>query len=473
MTLPVYLTILGVIAFAAAIAGVLGVFAASQWVRRFGVIVTFIWLATAVSVVNVVGSTREFGVNQIFALYYMTPFTVWSSRISSLAFATLAILAILMNFRKQRQHRGGSALWLTYSAFFLSVVASSVLGAKPDFSHQIIYTWLIMTAVYMSAVTRTEQVVAHAKYAAAVIMYGSLILAPILPSFYVETGYKGIIPGFDIRLHGLANHANNLGPLALFYLLLEYWIPSARPWRRLNATVALAVLILAQSKTAWIMSAISIFAIVILRMVVKLQKEWDRSSVSLTTFGFLFSVFVFLLGLGYLLVFGWDTMFFQRVFGADEGVRTLTGRTEIWEITLEAWRNNPWFGYGPSLWDLEFRMKYGIPAAVNAHNQFFQTLGESGVIGFLGLLFYVGALIGYALKFSVRTKGVSIALVLMLLIRSMTEVPFRMFLSLDVAFMIHLAIFTLLIMLARTAGANQEIKPAKHWESDSPARLGA
>jgi len=467
--MSIYLTILGVIAFSAAIMGVLGIFTASHWVKRFGVIVTFIWLATAASVINVVGSSREFGVNQIFALYYMTPFSFWSSRVFSLTFATLAVLAILMAIGKKRKHQGGLVLWLTYTILFFSVVASSVLGAKPSFSHQIVYMWLIMTAVYVSPPTRPEQIATHAKYAAVAILYGSLILAPIQPSLYVETGYSGIIPGFNIRLHGLANHANNLGPLALFYLLLEYWVPSVKPLNRLNIAVALAVLVLAQSKTAWIMSASAIFAIFTLRLIERLKSDWKHSKPSWAMVGFI--SFFILLPFTLMLLFSWETLSIQRIFGADEGISTLTGRTEIWEITLETWRNNPWFGYGPTLWDLEFRIKYGIPAAIHAHNQFIQTLGESGLIGLAALLLYVGALVGYALKFSVRTKGVSIALVLMLLIRAMTEVPFRMFLSLDVAFLIHLIIFVTLIMLARGTSNDQKTKPVQNLQGNLAANL--
>ncbi len=469
MTMSIYLTILGVIAFSAAIMGVLGIFTASHWVKRFGVIVTFIWLAAAVSVINVVASTREFGVSQIFALYYMTPFSFWSSRIFSLTFATLAILAILMAIGKQRKQQGGLVLWWTYTIFFLSIVASSILGAIPSFSHQIVYLWLIMTAVYVSFPTRPEQIATHAKYAAAAILYGSLILAPIQPSLYVETGYSGIIPGFNIRLHGLANHANNLGPLALFYLLLEYWVPSIKPVNRLNIAVALVVLVLAQSKTAWIMSASAIFSIFTFRLIEAIKKDWKNPKPSWAVVGFI--SFFFLLPFSLVLLFDWEVLSLQKIFGAGEGVRTLTGRTEIWDITLETWRRNPWFGYGPNLWDLGFRIKYGIPAAINAHNQFIQTLGESGIIGLAALLFYVGALVGYALKFAASTKGVSVALVLMLLIRSMTEVPFRMFLSLDAAFLIHLTIFAILIMLARSARDDQKIKPVQHWQGNLAANL--
>ena len=384
----------------------------------------------------------------------MTTFSFWSARLFSLTFVALAVMAILMALSRRTNHKGGVILWLTYVAMFIAEIASSFLGAKPAaFDHHIVYMLLIMTAIFMSPAMPPEKAAAHAKRAIAIILYGSLILAAISPSYFVETGYTGIIPGFNIRLHGLATHPNNLAPLALAYLLLEYWVPSVKPWRQLSTLVALAVLILAQSKTSWLMMVVIVFAVFLSQQVSQSGKEsrhsrFDRVAKILAVFFILLPI----------LILAGTSDQIQSLYYAlspDDNLRTLTGRTEIWDITLEAWERSPWFGFGHTLWDMSFRMSYGQPTTTHAHNQFIHSLGESGIVGLTALLLYVGALIGYALKFATETRGVSIALVLMLLTRSMTEVPFRMVMSLETVFLLHLIVFALLTTLARSANVER------------------
>ena len=42
---------------------------------------------------------------------------------------------------------------------------------------------------------------------------------------YLELNPQGLIPGFDLRLWGAMPHANALGGLALFYLIVERLVP--------------------------------------------------------------------------------------------------------------------------------------------------------------------------------------------------------------------------------------------------------
>lgn len=466
MTLPIYLTILGAIAFLAAVIGVFGLFVVSRGVARFstrGVINTFLWLIVFAATVRVMGSAREYTAQYSVTLSGyagVMPWVIWWLRLTSVALVGVAVMAILMNWSKRSALRGGTWLLVGLIMVFLASVASSVLGTKPEFIHQSLYTLLLMLAVALSPPIAPELVAVYAKRVLAFLLYGSLILALIDPGHYIQTGYSGIIPGFNIRLHGLAPHANGLGPLALLYLLLAYWVPGKRQWQLLGNLVALAVLILAQSKTAWLTGFLVLFVLLAYRLSKQASKELNSAQIGwVTTLG-LGLFFAMLLSTLVLFVTASPLDTLNHILDADSELTTLTGRTAIWETTLDTWRSSPWFGYGPTLWDVDFRITHGVLAAWHAHNQFIQALGEAGLVGLLALVLYVGALLGYGIKFASETGGVSLALVLLMLIRSISEIPFKLSVLLDVSFLVHLIVFAVLLMLARHASAARELRLA-------------
>lgn len=459
MTLPVYLTILGVMAFTAAVVGILGLFVVSRGVVRFetrGLINVIFWVIVLAGIARIMGSAREYSEAYTVTLSGyagVMPWVIWFLRLSSVALVGVAAMAILVFWGRRHQLRGGTLLIIGLLSVFLASFASSVFGTKPEFIHQTLYTLLLMVAIALAPPIAPEKVAVYAKHVLAVLLYGSLILAVVNPAHYVQTGYSGIIPGFDFRLHGLAPHANGLGPLALLYLVLAYWVPGKRPWHLLGNLAALAVLILAQSKTAWVSGLFIFFVLFAFR----LSKEADKELKS-AQFGWVTALGggLFLAMLASSLAFfvisnPLDTL--SRLLAADSELTTLTGRTGIWEVTLETWRRSPWFGYGPGLWDVEFRIAHGALAAWHAHNQFIQALGERGLFGLAAMLLYVGAMLGYGIKFAGETRGASLALVLLMLIRAVTEIPFKISVLLDVSFLVHLVVFTILIMLARRGAA--------------------
>lgn len=457
MTLPVYLTILGVIAFTAAVVGVFGLFVVSRGVSRYGtrgLLNVVFWVIAFAGIARIMGSAREYSEAYTVTLSGyagVMPWVIWVLRFSSLVLVGVAAMAILMFWGKRHQLRGGTLLVVGLVSVYLASFVSSVLGTKPMFIHQTLYTLLVMLAIALAPPIEPERVAVYAKRILAILLYGSLILASVDPAHYVQTGYSGIIPGFDFRLHGLAPHANGLGPLALLYLVLAYWVPGKRPWHLLGNLAALAVLILAQSKTAWISGIFIFLVLLVFRLGKQANQELRSAQVGWVT----------ALGSGLFMVMLASSLAFfvtanpldtlSRLLTADSELTTLTGRTGIWEITLETWRRSPWFGYGPGLWDVEFRITHGTLAAWHAHNQFIQALGERGIFGLAAMLLYIGAMLGYGIRFAAETRGISLALVLLMLIRAITEIPFKISVLLDVSFLVHLVVFTVLIMLARRA----------------------
>lgn len=123
-----------------------------------------------------------------------------------------------------------------------------------------------------------------------------------------------------------------------------------------------------------------------------------------------FSMF-FITAVALLVMFGPSSnplnAFFATQAGAD--LMSMTGRDQIWEVAVKEWRRNPLFGYGLSIWSEEHRARIGIPAAVTAHSQFYQTLSSAGIVGVVGLVFYFVALMWFAIKAAPLSKGISLA----------------------------------------------------------------
>jgi O-antigen ligase len=102
---------------------------------------------------------------------------------------------------------------------------------------------------------------------------------------------------------------------------------------------------------------------------------------------------------------------------------TGTGRLWIWRAALNGGLENPLFGQGAGFWNLENRLRLGLSGAVTAHNQYLQVFSRSGLVGVVGLLGFLGVFIRYAFRAARATSGASIAMLLVLLARSITEVP--------------------------------------------------
>ena len=132
---------------------------------------------------------------------------------------------------------------------------------------------------------------------------------------------------------------------------------------------------------------------------------------------------------------------------------TFTGRTIIWNFTLDAWQQNKLFGYGMGLWNEEMFLQYKHLIKEgwvfsHAHSQYYQTLGETGIIGLILLFIYYTVLVYCGVKYIEETKGLSYYFALFMIIRGWTEPVFRHF-FIDFNFLIHLLIFTYLILITK------------------------
>jgi O-antigen ligase len=228
-------------------------------------------------------------------------------------------------------------------------------------------------------------------------------------------------------------------------LLLEVAFPN-RVWLLRFSILALSllVLLLTQSKTMWTLTALSI-------SLLGFNFIW-RQPLPKRVVGLLLFAGIGLMPASLLVLLPDVLDPLQRmVESRSEDLTSLTGRTVIWQTVLSIVEENPWFGYGPHLWDPEMALQYAswvgwTPA--QSHNQYIQSLGEGGWIGLGGFILY--GLILSINAFRVRRVGLGLPFVLVLawFIRGFTESWYRKATT-DGNLFIHMVIFALVVLAVR------------------------
>jgi O-antigen ligase len=122
---------------------------------------------------------------------------------------------------------------------------------------------------------------------------------------------------------------------------------------------------------------------------------------------------------------------------------SMTGRDQIWAVAMDEWKRNPIFGYGPNLFDLDYRISIGMLFATHAHNEFMDVLARSGVVGVISLVFYLIILLNLSIRCAAYSKGLSLALFMMLFFRAISEVPLNLF-EYGYEFSIQLLLYSLM-----------------------------
>ena len=309
-------------------------------------------------------------------------------------------------------------------AFYIGTIVIQALGsAHPDFSYKALYVPIILLAVFYQRVNNIALVIQVAKLAVLALMVASLVGIIIKPDFVLHRPERGLIPGVDFRLFGLTPHANALGPIALIGLILELHSPSVlRSMRTVHLLATSAVFILAQSKTAWVACAMVVILVAVPLGFTPNHEPSKRAT------QFSRAVFTLLMCIGLIIAVS-VALAAVDVFGYIERtaqVDTLTGRAQIWDITLQAWRENLLFGYGREIWGTERMLKLRLFHVGQAHNQFVQTLGEAGLVGLFLMIAFLLILVHSSLSRFVPSRGITFALLVVVLARSVTEAPLRL-----------------------------------------------
>jgi len=357
---------------------------------------------------------------------------VWLGRLSSVLGLAICFER-LSRFIFVPSSREGVA-WPIFWAFlaFVSgnVLINGALGTEPGFSHRNLYPVLAILTALIVARTDSGRSIRWARNSLLWLFIASACVVPLMPDMVFQKGYAGIsLPGFKARYWGLATHANSLGPLAAVFLLLIWNNPfKSRSVNAVSWLLGLASLMLSQSKTAFALALVCMGIMLAYRVRPWFSNAWqsggNRAGVAAIIFGAMLLISI----LGYQFMFADWTRPIERFLATRAGsdVLTLTGRNVIWAATLREWQANIWFGYGPTLWDDAYRFKTGLLHAFHAHNQFVHSLGSGGIVGLVTVVFYSFVLMVYALRAAGATRGLSLALLLFIGVRSLTEVPFLM-----------------------------------------------
>ncbi|MEO5658267.1 MAG: O-antigen ligase family protein [Polaromonas sp.] len=360
------------------------------------------------------------------------PLLVWTQPLVSLLLLTVAGERIVSYwFRREKTASASPLLLLSFIFFWLCTVAApAFLGGHPFVSHDYAYTLVIGFAAVLATSAERDLAFRATRNALLLFMTISLLLIPIKPDLVLDLSYsQGLLPGVP-RLAGLAAHAVSLGILAQLGLLCLL----AYPYRKVGLNwlawiVGLSVIFLAQSKTSWIAFFLCSMCIVAVR---HSPTFWSRVGNPVRRELGIVSILIFMavvLFTALIVMFGdLDTKvssFFNSAQGAQ--LASLTGRDKIWAIAYEEWQRSPVFGYGPTIWDADFRRIIGMANATNAHNQFMDTLSRSGAVGAVALVVYSLVLLVLSVRYAPASRGLTLALFMALALRSISEVPFSLF----------------------------------------------
>jgi O-antigen ligase len=336
-----------------------------------------------------------------------------------LAFCAATVVGKLFARQKGDVRPAGQLLFAFFMAYYVcNSLLNALFGTEPAFTHNTLYVPIAMAAVFVWRDQPLAPFLRTAKWALAAFMLVSLVAAVLKPELAVQPNYKGWIPGLNIRLWGVGSNPNSIGPLGLLLILLELMAPGRRwPMRWLAFALGAAVLLMAQSKTAWLAALVVAPLILWFRV--------GRAPTGGMRIGFALGLIAALLGASLVVVLAdpgriWDKLAVGQV-GSD--LSTLTGRLQIWNAAVRAWQENPVFGYGPAAWGPLHRATIGLPFAFSAHNQFLQSMSAAGTLGLITMVGYLGLLLVYCWRAAEATKGLSLAVFVMVFMRCLTEAP--------------------------------------------------
>jgi exopolysaccharide production protein ExoQ len=371
---------------------------------------------------------------------------VWAGRFTN---ATILFVSLGEIFRwmtgRRTMPRVAKQLWFAFMAFY---VASYWVGVAFATSRDIQLSWsyapIAFTALALLSQTgMNKDALNKLEWVLLGILAASLIGAVALPGLTVERGYKSWIPGFNLRLHGLAEHANSLGIIAALSVILQL-SPFVR--KRPNfvfLAIAIAALLFTQSKTSWMVALVGVALVRLEDIRGRVQHRIaGQFSMLIVVAGSAVAALAFV-----ALMIAGNMGMIDRLLNFQEAV-TFTGRTRIWEISWNEFMSNPLFGYGPALWDMTYRYQNNFMAAGQAHNQFFQTAGQAGLLGLMALLWYVYLMGRNCMLSWQQTSGLAVIAFLSLMIRCFSESPMRLGGLTGMDAFVHLLAFSFAASLA-------------------------
>lgn len=372
----------------------------------------------------------------------------WVLRLGSALIIGISIALILSGlFSRTRSTSFKSTILITgfFSYFFFGTITNGLLGTIPSLDYKLSYYLFVFLGIHFSIHRDINLLADTIKFCGLITICAGLLLIGTTPSLVIQPNYVSLIPFISIRFWGIDAHANGLGPLCAVVTLLLIWRPIPSKFLQYTFLAStISALILTQSKTAIVAFFIALLVWGVFRfnaaMVNVKGPHRIRTSMAL---GIAFSVIA-----STLIIYMWsDASLVSGSLNKDavKSASTLTGRGAIWAASIAEFERNPPFGYGNKLWGPEFAdANHLLGVASNAHNQIIEVIASAGILGLIGFLLYLGALIYGAWMARENSNGFSIALMTFLIVRGITEVPFKINNLMSNDFVIHMLLFALL-----------------------------
>ena len=384
---------------------------------------------------------------------------------------SVAIIMVRLLDRDERPIPRGRMLMIAFFVYYATnVLLSAAFGTVPGILVAYFYPLIVVVGLFMVRDQGYANLLIAYRWMLTIMMVASVALIPVMPNLVLQPNSpEARLPFVTFRFFGLGSGPNSIGPLSLTLILLAIHLPfRSRLLQLICLASATAVLVLAQSQTAWIAAALIIPPFLVYRWTTA-ESNGRRRQVSPP-------LMLGLVGLGLaaalavsFFVADWPVVFAALAdfigYGQGLGNRSFSGRGAIWVVAVETFIENPLFGYGVTAWDRAFRAKLNMPYAFHAHNQLMQSLSVGGLLGALGLIFYVSTLAFYSVKFARFTRGLAPALLTLILVRCISEVPLDVLTLLAGDFITHVA---LLMLLAGSAAM-----ASRHARTPAAARIQA
>jgi O-antigen ligase len=394
------------------------------------IFIGLIWLAM---IVNNIFSPRVFAndITDILGSESEKDISWYARQLFFLLYMLLSITILLL--KRPSQHlanmgklRLGACIFMGTPIFF-----SSWLGEVRSFSPYLFCLPIGISVIWNLQPADYGSWVRCAKVVVVAFVYASILAVFINPGWAIDFSYDQSWFALPIRLYGVALLPNQLAPLVSLYFPLSALDRALNPSNGrilpvLNGFLCLVVIFFTQSKTIWLLLAVGAMSAYFYEFLVK---HWRK--------------LVFLLLVAVFYTHAVSSAFAVFLENVRNGDVSLTGRTFVWLYTLAHWSDNPIWGYGNALLRGEDRETFAslfhwTPA--QAHNQWIHTLGQCGIIGFIGLLLYVFSLTRIAAKLAGPTSRWSIYMIVILVARTLTETPLSATLGTE-NFLLHLIVF--------------------------------
>lgn len=472
----IFPVLLAVAAFVAAVIVVVGGGAALQWGkdRQVGLLPYIYYGIIATAAIATLTSGRNLYLpgELVSGDLEKSGMAVWANRFTSI-FMLLAASERIVHylFKFKGRPRIPVVLLIGFCVFYgTNILSSAVFGFHRSFAHDYLYPLLVGIAAMFMAESEADSAIEALRNVLSIFLVIGIAFIAIRPELVLSKDYEGLLPGLTVRFAGMAQGPNALGPLAAVFMLCLFDRPFKRRLiNRFAWTVAIVSFVLAQSKSSWIAFIVSALCVGYFRYQGSLKDlTYGRKSriIVIPIYALMaFTVLVFSV-IMFTDVGGRLDVFLRSRAGAD--LMSMTGRDQIWELALAEWRAHPVFGYGLTLWNADYRAKMLTPWAYHSHNQFYQSLATAGVVGLIGLMIYLSVLVYCAVKTARATRGLSLALLLLILTRTISEVPFALT-GFGLEQMVH--ILLLMVLAAYMKSVRADSKPnVLRFASIAPAK---